>query len=361
MKALVVDKYGKDSTLRAQQMPEPEIGDHDALVRIAAAGVNPLDAKIMAGEFRLVLPYKPPFVLGHDLAGVVERAGPGVHRFAPGDEVYARPDTGRIGTFAGLIAVSEDDLAPKPAGLTMAQAASLPLVALTAWQALVERANVKPGQKVLIHAGSGGVGTIAIQLAKYLGAYVATTTSTANVEWVRGLGADLVIDYRNQDFEQAVRDYDVVLDSLGGQNLAKSLRVLRPGGLAIGIAGPPDPDFAGQMGKPLLRPVMAILSRKIRSTARKHGVRYSFLFMRASGEQLSQITALVDAGTIRPVIDRVFPFEATKDAMAYVESGRAKGKVVVTMADLPLTRPVTPLTAGATLTQVPSTERHGRE
>jgi NADPH:quinone reductase-like Zn-dependent oxidoreductase len=185
MKAFVVDKYGKGSTLRARQMPEPETGDHDALVRIAAAGVNPLDAKIMAGEFRLVLPYKPPFVLGNDLAGVVERAGPGVHRFAPGDEVYARPDKDRIGTFAGLISVSEDDLAPKPAGLTMAQAASLPLVALTAWQALVERADVKPGQKVLIHAGSGGVGTIAIQLAKYLGAYMATTTSTANVEWVR--------------------------------------------------------------------------------------------------------------------------------------------------------------------------------
>jgi NADPH:quinone reductase-like Zn-dependent oxidoreductase len=323
VKALVVDKYGKDSTLRAQQMPEPEIGDHDALVRIAAAGVNPLDAKIMAGEFRLVLPYKPPFVLGNDLAGVVERAGSGVHRFAPGDEVYARPDTDRTGTFAGLISVSEDDLAPKPAGLTMAQAA---------WQALVERANVKPGQKVLIHAGSGGVGTIAIQLAKYLGAHVATTTSTANVGWVRGLGADLVVDYRKQDFEQAVRDYDVVLDSLGGKNLAKSLRVLRPGGPAIGISGPPDPGFAAQMGKPLLRPVMALLSRKVRSTARKNGVRYSFLFMRASGEQLSQITALVDASVIRPVVDRVFDFAGTAAALDYVNSGRAKGKVVVTMA-----------------------------
>ena len=244
MKALVVDKYGKDSTLRAQQMPEPEIGDHDALVRIAAAGVNPLDAKIMAGEFRLVLPYKPPFVLGNDLAGVVERAGPGVHRFAPGDEVYARPDKDRIGTFAGLISISEDDLAPKPAGLTMAEAASLPLVALTAWQALVERANVKPGQKVLIHAGSGGVGTIAIQLAKYLGAYVATTTSTANVEWVRGLGADLVIDYRKQDFEQAVRDYDVVLDSLGGRE---------PGEVPAGPASRRPGDRDRRAARPGLR------------------------------------------------------------------------------------------------------------
>jgi NADPH:quinone reductase-like Zn-dependent oxidoreductase len=255
-----------------------------------------------------------------------------VHRFAPGDEVYARPDTGRIGTVAGLISVSQDDLAPKPAGLTMAQAASLPLAALTAWQALVERADVQPGQKVLIHAGSGGVGTIAIQLAKYLGASVATTTSTANAGWVRGLGADLVVGYRKQDFEQAVRDCDVVLDSLGGQNLAKSLRVLRPGGLAIGIGGPPDPDFAGQLGRPLLRPVMALLSRKVRSAARKHGVRYSFLFMRASGEQLSQITALVDAGVIRPVIDRVFDFADTAAALDYVNSGRVKGKVVVTMA-----------------------------
>ena len=271
MKAFIVDKYGKDSRLRAGQLPEPEIGDHDVLVRILASGVNPLDAKIMAGEFKLVLPYKPPFVLGNDLAGVVERVGPGVQRFAPGEQVYARPDKDRIGTFAELIAIDEADLALKPAALTMAEAASLPLVALTAWQALVEKADLQPGQRVLIHAGSGGVGTVAIQLAKHLGAYVATTTSTANLDWVRDLGADLVVDYRREDFEQVLRDIDVVLDPLGGENLEKSLRVLRPGGLAIGIGGPPDPDFATQLGRPLLRPVLAVLSRKVRRAARKNG------------------------------------------------------------------------------------------
>lgn len=334
MKTFIVDKYGKDSRLRAGDWPEPEIGGRDVLVRVRASGVNPLDAKIMAGEFKLVLPYKAPFVLGNDLAGVVERVGRSVRRFAPGDEVYARPDKDRIGTYAELIAVDEADLARKPAGLTMAQAASLPLVALTAWQALVEKANVRPGQKVLIHAGSGGVGTIAIQLAKHLGAHVATTTSTANVDWVRDLGADQVIDYRKADFETELRDFDVVLDSLGGENLAKSLRILRPGGLAIGIGGPPDPDFAAQLGRPLLRPVLAVLSRKVRRAARKRGVRYSFLFMRAEGHQLQEITALVEAGVIRPVVDRIFDFAETPAALDYVGSGRVKGKVVVTMTPI---------------------------
>lgn len=331
MKAFIVDKYGKDGTLRAGDWPEPRVGDRDVLVRVAASGVNPLDSKIMAGEFKLVLPYKTPFVLGNDLAGVVERVGRSVRGFVPGDEVYARPDKDRIGTYADLIAVDERDLARKPAGLTMEQAASLPLVALTAWQALVEKADVQPGLKVLIHAGSGGVGTIAIQLAKHLGAHVATTTSTANVDWVRDLGADQVVDYRKADFATELRDFDVVLDSLGGENLAKSLRVLRPGGLAIGIGGPPDPDFAAQLGRPLLRPVLALLSRKVRRAARKQGVRYSFLFMRADGGQLQEITALVEAGVIRPVVDRVFDFADTAAALDYVGSGRVKGKVVVSM------------------------------
>jgi NADPH:quinone reductase-like Zn-dependent oxidoreductase len=240
----------------------------------------------------VTLPYKAPFVLGHDLAGVVTRVGPAVTRFAVGDEVYARPRDGRIGTFAPRIAVHEDDLATKPAGLSMAEAASVPLVALTAWQALVEQAQLQPGQKVLIHAGSGGVGTYAIQLAKHLGATVATTTGTGNVEWVRDLGADIVIDYRTQDFETVVHDYDVVLDSQGGDTLAKSLRILKPGGIAIGVAGPPDPDLARRQGLRLpLRLVMALLSWKTRRAARREGVRYSFLLMRASGAQLDEITS----------------------------------------------------------------------
>jgi NADPH:quinone reductase-like Zn-dependent oxidoreductase len=249
-----------------------------------------------------------------------------------GDEVYARPRDGRIGTFAERIAVHQDDLAIKPASLSMAESASVPLVALTAWQALVERANLQPGQKVLIHAGSGGVGTYAIQLAKHLGATVATTTGTSNVEWVRDLGADVIIDYRKEDFERVVHDYDVVLDSQGADTLAKSLRVLKPGGIAIGIAGPPDPDFARQQGlRPPLRVVMALLSFKTRRAAHRRGLRYSFLFMRASGAQLGEITKLIDSGVLRPVVDRTYPFDEATQALAHVEGGRTKGKVVITM------------------------------
>ena len=331
MKAYIVDTYGNNSPLRAAEVPAPVVGDRDVLVEIHAAGVNPLDTKIKNGEFKLLLPYKPPLVLGSDLAGVVVQVGRTVRRFAPGDQVYARPGMDRIGTFAQLIAVNEDHLAIKPASLSMAEAASLPLVALTSWQALVERANVQPGQKVLVHAGSGGVGSIAIQLAKHLGAYVATTASTKNVDWVHDLGADLVIDYRTQDFATVVHGYDLVLDSLGGETLEKSLQVLRPGGLVIGLGGPPDPAFARQLGKPLLRPFLALLSHKIRSKARRGNLTYSFLFVRADGTQLSQISTLVDAGRIRPIVDRIFDFSDTVAALDYVGTGRAKGKVVVTI------------------------------
>ena len=212
----------------------------------------------------------------------------------------------------------------------MEEAASLPLVALTAWQVLVERAQLKKGQKVLIHAGSGGVGTVAIQLAKHLGAFVATTTSAANADWVERLGADVVIDYGKEDFEQVLHGYDVVLNSLGADVLEKSLRVLKPGGKLISISGPPDPAFAKEIGASwFLRQVMRLLSWRIRKQAKRQGVSYSFLFMRASGDQLREIGALVDAAAIRPVVDQVFPFAATNDAMAYVDKGRAKGKVVV--------------------------------
>jgi NADPH:quinone reductase-like Zn-dependent oxidoreductase len=331
MKAYVVKRYKRPMQLA--QAPEPAVGARDVLVDIHAAGVNLLDAKIRDGEFKLLLPYKAPFILGHDLAGVVTHAGPAVRRFAVGDEVYGRARDGRIGTFAERIAAHEDDLAIKPQGLTMAEAASVPLVALTAWQALVERANLQPGQKVLIHGGSGGVGTYAIQLAKHLRAVVATTTGTSNVEWVRDLGADVVVDYRTQDFETVIGDYDVVLDSRGGATLEKSLRVLKPGGIAIGIAGPPDSGFARQLGRGLpLRLVMTMLSLKTRRAARRHGVRYSFLFMRASGAQLDEITKLIDADLLRPVVERTYPFDEAPQAFAHVEGGRAKGKVVITMA-----------------------------
>jgi len=330
MKAFILDRYGKTRSTRIGELPEPEPGDDDVLVQVHAAGVNALDSKIRNGEFKLLLPYRLPAVLGNDVAGIVIRVGSRVRRFKPGDEVYARPETARMGAFAERIAMNESVVAIKPAALDMEQAASLPLVALTAWQALVDRANLSKGQKVLVHAGSGGVGTVAIQLAKHLGAFVATTTSTANVEWVRSLGADVVVDYRKEDFAASLRDYDVVLNSLGTDVLEKSLRVLKPGGKLISISGPPDPDFAKDIGASwILRQVMRVLSRRIRKQAMRRGVSYSFLFMKESGEQLRKIAALVDAGIVRPVVDRVFGLDAAGEAMAYVDQGRAKGKVVV--------------------------------
>jgi len=332
MKAFVVDRYGRKNGVRAGDMPVPELREDDVLIQIHAAGVNPLDSKIRDGEFKLLLPYRLPLILGHDLAGVVVRVGPHVRRFKPGDEVFARPHKDRIGTFAEFIAVKEDGVALKPTSLSMEEAASMPLVGLTAWQALIEKGQLAKGQKVLIHAGSGGVGTFAIQLAKHVGATVATTASAANAEWLKQLGADIVIDYKKDDFAAILKDYDVVLDTQGGNTLEKSLRVLKPGGKLIGIAGPPDPDFAKEIGASLfLKTAMRFLSYRIRKAAKRHDVSYSFLFMRANGDQLGQIAALVDAGAIKPVIDRVFPFESTNEALAYVERGRVKGKVVVKM------------------------------
>lgn len=330
MKAFIVERYGKKNGIRMAQMPEPVLREDDVLVEIHAASVNPLDSKLRTGEFKLFLPYKLPFILGNDFAGVVVRVGARVRKFKPGDEVYARPDADRIGAFAEFIAIKEASLALKPKTLTMEQAASIPLVGLTAWQALVEKANVQKGQKVLIHAGSGGVGTFAIQLAKHLGATVATTTSTANVDWVKRLGADVVVDYKKQEFEKVLGEYDLALNSLDGDTLEKSLRVLKPGGKLISISGPPDIEFAQELGLNwMMKQVMCLLSSSIKRKAKPRQIRYSFLFMRASGEQLEKIAALIDSGAIQPVVDRVFPFELTHEALAYVEQGRAKGKVVV--------------------------------
>lgn len=328
MRAFVVSKY--KGPLQQADVPEPAVGERDVLVRVEAAGLNPIDEKIRAGEFKQVLPYKLPLILGHDLAGTVLRVGAMVRDFKPGDEVYAGAGKDRIGTFAERIAVTEADLALKPASISMEEAGSLPLVALTAWQALVERGNVQPGQKVLIHAGAGGVGSISIQLAKHLGAAVATTVSAANADFVRELGADTVIDYRSQNFETLLDGYDLVLDSLGGENLEKSLRVLKPGGKAIGIAGPPDPAFARNAGlNPVLRLAINALSAGIRRQARKLGVRYEFLFTRASGDQLRQITALIDNGALRPVVGKVAPFSQTVQALRGLDKGGIRGKAVI--------------------------------
>jgi cytochrome P450/NADPH:quinone reductase-like Zn-dependent oxidoreductase len=313
VKAFVIDRYKPADGGRLAELPDPVPGAGQVLVEAHAAGVNPLDARIRAGEFRLFLRQRMPLVLGNDVAGVVIAVGPGVQRIRIGDEVYARSKDA-VGTFAELVALDEADVAHKPATLPMAEAASVPLVGLTAWQALVERAKLRAGERVFVEAGSGGVGTFAIQLAKHLGATVATTASAANAELVEGLGADVVVDYRRQDVAAVLADYDVVLHNQDAKALDKAMRILKPRGRLISISGPPDPSFATQVGAPsFLRPIVCAISTRTLFRAKQRHVEYRFVFVRADGAQLSEIAAILDAGAIRPVIDRTFPFDATRD------------------------------------------------
>lgn len=330
MKAFVINRYSKENTLQLTEIPQPVAKENEVLIQIHSASINQLDAKLKSGEFKLLMPYKFPLVLGHDVSGTIAGTGSKISGFKIGDEVFARPADYRIGTFAEFIAVNESDVALKPKNISFEEAASIPLVALTVWQAFVEKAKLKKGQKVFIQAGSGGVGTIAIQLAKHLGATVATTTSANNFELVKSLGADVVIDYKTQDFETILKEYDLVLNSQDEKTLAKSLRILKPGGQVISISGPPDTTFAKETGLSLLmKTAIFFLSRKIRSQAKRLGVNYSFLFMQSNGKQLSEIGQLIETSVIRPVVDKVFSFEQMNEAMSYVSSGRAKGKVVV--------------------------------
>jgi len=320
--------------MELMEMARPEPGPHDLLVRVRAASVNPVDFKIRDGLVKVLTPYSMPLILGNDLAGDVEAVGAAVTRFEVGDAIYSRLDTDRIGTFAEHALVREGAAARKPARLDYVHAAALPLVGLTAWQALIDVARLRAGQKVLIHAASGGVGTFAIQLAKHLGAHVATTASARNHTLVESLGADVVIDYKTTRFEEVIRDQDVVFDTQGGDTLLRSFAAVRPGGVVVTIGGRPDGKFARAWGLSLpLVWILALLNRKVDRLARAKGARFAYMFVRASGEQLEKIGALVDQGVIQPVLDRTFPLEAAADAVSYVESGRAVGKVVIRVAD----------------------------
>lgn len=332
MKAYTIDRYGKNERFQLSEVRVPAIDEDEVLVEIHAAGLNVLDSKIKAGEFKIILPYKLPLILGHDVAGVVTRVGSKVRKFKVGDEVYSRPGDFRIGTFAEYIAIRETDLAHKPKNLTMEEAAAMPLVGLTAWQVLVEKANIQKGQKVFIQAGSGGVGTIAIQLAKHLGATVATTASEKSFEMLKSLGADVLVDYKKEDFEKILGDYDLVLNSQDGETLEKSLHVLKPGGKIISISGPPTKDFAEEANLPwYVKFITGILSKGIRRKAKRLKVDYSFLFMKSNGQQLEKLAVLIEAGIILPVLDQVFPLDRINEAVTYVEGGRVKGKVVVSV------------------------------
>lgn len=331
MKAYYITKYQKQPATLGQQ-PTPTIGDNEVLLEVHAAALNHLDERTKNGEFKLLVPNTFPLILGHDVAGVITAVGSKVSSFKVGDAVMARVRDGRIGTFAEYIAVHENDLAPKPMNITMEDAAGIPLVGLTAWQALVQIANVQRNQKVFIHAGAGGVGTIAIQLAKHLGAYVVTTANAQNIDFVKSLGADEVIDYRKDDFSEKVTDCDVVLNSLDEATLLKSAKILKAGGYLISISGPPTKAYAREAKLSwLLQQVMHFISRKVRKVATQKQLHYHFLFMRANGEQLSALSELIERGAIKPVTDKVFPFEHIADAFAYMHSGKSKGKIIVRM------------------------------
>ena len=330
MKALTFQRYGKSPGIAFAEVPRPALQPDELLVRVHAAGLNPIDNMIPTGIFKPILTFRLPATLGSDVAGVVIEVGGRVTRFKPGDAIFASVfDLGR-GSLAEFVAVPERVAAPKPANLDFIQAASVPMVGLTAWQALKERAHLQAGRKVFIPAGSGGIGTFAIQLAKHFGASVGTTTRTGNVALVAGLGADVVVDYTKQEFEDVLRGYDVVLGTLRGDTLEKSVAILNPGGTIVSLVGPLDAAFArARRLNILLRFVFGLMSRKIRRRAATRDATYSFLFARPDGGQLQDIGELLAAQRIRPVIDKVFPFEQAKEALDYLAQGRAKGKVVV--------------------------------
>ena len=330
MKALTFQRYGKSPGLGMTERPRPVPKPDELLVEVHAAGLNPIDNMLMTGAFKPVVKLGLPATVGSDVAGVVVEVGSRVTRFKPGDAVFASVFDLDRGTLADYVAVPEAVAAPKPANLDFVQAASVPMVGLTAWQALKERIGLRAGQKVFIPAGSGGIGTFAIQLAKVLGASVATTTSTRNVDFVRGLGADEVVDYKQQQFQDMLRDYDAVLGTVKGEVIEQSVGILKPGGRIASLVGPLDAAFARKRGlNVLLRIVFGLMSRKILRLAGKRGVAYSFLFVHPDGGQLAEIGALLESGRLRPVIDKVFPFEQATDALAYLAQGRARGKVVV--------------------------------
>jgi len=332
MKALVLKRYGKSDQLAFADIPRPAIKPDEMLVQVHAAGLNPIDTMIPQGTFKPILRFQLPATIGSDLAGVVVEVGSRVKRFKSRDAVFASIFDLGTGALAEFAVVPEYAAAIKPANLDFVQAASIPMVGLTSWQALKERARIQPGQKVFIPAGSGGIGTFAIQLAKHLGAKVGTTTSTGNVDLVKSLGADEVIDYKKQEFEDVLQDYDAVLGTVRGDGVEKSLRILKPGSRVVSLIGPPDAAFArARRMNFLMTFVFGLLSGKIIRQARKRGIEYSFLFVHPDGRQLAEIGKFLDAGRIHPVIDKVFPFDQAKEALAYLEQGRAKGKVVVQM------------------------------
>jgi len=329
MKAMVIDRYGK-VPMHMAEMSLPDMGENEVLAEIHAASINPVDFKIRDGKVKLLLEYKMPLILGNDFSGVVVKVGAKVTRFNVGDEIYGRPRKQKIGTFAEYIAVHEDDIALKPKNLSFEEAASVPLVGLTSYQALHDILQLQKGQKILIHAGAGGVGTFAIQLAKLMGATVVTTASAEGMDLVKSLGVDEVINYKSTKFEEELKNYDAVFDTLGGETLEKSFNIIKNGGKLVSVSGLPNARFAKEYGSGFFKTMLfSAVSYKLTMLERKYNVQYTFLFMKPSGDQLRIISKFIESGKIKPVIDKVFSFKDAQMAMEYSESGRAKGKIIL--------------------------------
>ncbi|MET8979321.1 NADP-dependent oxidoreductase [Streptomyces sp. NPDC004539] len=333
MQGYVLTKYGNADVMELREVPKPVAGPGDLLIRVRAAGLNPVDYKIREGQLKVIHRLALPTVAGSELAGVVEEVGAGVEGFAVGDRVMTRVDPNRLGALATYAVVSAGLVAPMPEKLDFDEAAGLPLAGLTALQALRDEMRVRPGQRIFISGGAGGVGTLAIQLAVWMGAHVTTTASPAGAELVRSLGAEEVIDYKSTRFKDVLRDMDGALDLVGGQDLTDSFGIVRPGTTVVSVGGVPEPLTARKDLDAgfVLASVFAVMSAKPRRQAKARGVGYRFLMMRPSGTDLRVLADLVEQGHVRPVVDRGFPLERAADAFAYLETGRAKGKVIVRM------------------------------
>lgn len=327
--------YGDPSVFTVEPVSRPPLGPRDVRIAVHASSVNPVDFKIRAGGQRGVIWLTFPHVLGMDVSGVVVEVGARVNDFAPGDEVFSSPSHRRMGCYAEEVVVRADEVAKKPASLTHAEAAALPLVGLTAWDALVGAAKLRAGQSVLVQAGAGGVGHVAIQLAKHLGARVFATCSQRNVEWVRSLGADVVIDYGREDYREVARGCDVVLDSLGGEHLDGAIATVRRGGRVVCIT-PGLPEYTERCGPALgLVAFGGNMAQRILSARLSRGVSVQLVTRAASGGNLAELARLVDEGALRPVIDRVYPLAEVAEAHRYLETGRARGKVVLEVRPTP--------------------------
>jgi NADPH:quinone reductase-like Zn-dependent oxidoreductase len=335
MKSLMMTKYGDaSSSLKEQEVPIPTFGKNQILIKTHSASFNPIDYKILRGDFKAMGKIQFPKGIGRDVSGVIEKIGKNVKNFKAGDKVYSRIDESFVGTMAEYVISNDKDVAFIPSNLSFDESASIPLAGLTSYQALVDVAKLSSGENILIHAGSGGVGTIAIQLAKHLGANVTTTTSAKNVKWVKDLGADKVIDYTKHSYLDEGTKFDVVFDTLGGEHTLNSFKVLKDGGRVVSVTGALDSITAKQFGlNKFVRLILSFQARKVTKAAAKMNAMYRFVFMSSSGAQLKILAALYESGAIKPVIDKTYGFGDSIQALEYLSNGRAKGKVIVKVVD----------------------------